>query len=166
MELEADLEEPLFELANIYERQGKAEKTVKTYKEILASDPDNIRANLGLGSFYHKKGRFRESDAIFRQLGIRSQSETDVLRLIIQQYVEQKDYKTAVILLEGMLKGVPDSSDIHYIVGVAYEGLNNSEKTIAHLKKYCRVPDFSTMPLLIFLFCISNREILKKGFAF
>ena len=40
-----------------------------------------------------------------------------------------------MVILEGMLKGSPDSSDLHYVAGVAREGKKEWEKAIEHFKK-------------------------------
>ncbi|OQX00856.1 MAG: hypothetical protein BWK80_61115 [Desulfobacteraceae bacterium IS3] len=166
LELEPDLEEPRFELALLYERQGKSEKVIRFYKEILSAEPDNIRANIGLGLYYHKKGRLKESEPIFRQLGIRSRSEADVMRLVAQQYIEQKDFKNAVVLLEGMLKGAPDSSELHYIIGVAYEGVNNVDKTISHLKKVTPDSRFFQNAAAHISFLYQQQGDIEKGIRF
>jgi tetratricopeptide (TPR) repeat protein len=58
-----------------------------------------------------------------------------VIKTVVQQYIEQKKYAESILILEGMLASVPDSSELHYVAGIACEGLEQREKAIAHFKK-------------------------------
>ncbi|MBW2225862.1 MAG: tetratricopeptide repeat protein [Deltaproteobacteria bacterium] len=76
-----------------------------------------------------------QSEKIFQDLGVRSDSEKEVVRTVAQRYLEPKKYGAAVVILEGMLKGSPDSSDLHYVTGVALDGKKEWDKAIEHFKK-------------------------------
>ncbi len=122
IELNPDLEEPRFELLNLYKTMGKDKEVIRLYREIIEKDPQNIRAALGLGYYHHRKGRLSQAKKIFKDLGVRSDSEKEVIRTVVRRYLEPKKYEAATVILEGMLKGSPDSSDLHYVAGVALDG--------------------------------------------
>jgi tetratricopeptide (TPR) repeat protein len=135
LELKPELVEPRFELLGVYESQGKKQEILNIYKDILDKHPNNIRAALELGYLYHKNGRLDEAQRLFADLGARSLQEFEVILKVIQIYIDTKRYDDAVIVLEGMLKGAPESSDLHYIEGVAFYGNNNNDKAMRAFKK-------------------------------
>jgi tetratricopeptide (TPR) repeat protein len=59
----------------------------------------------------------------------------EVIRKVVQLYLDPKKYDTAVVILEGMLNGAPNSSDLHYIAGIAFGGKKDKDTAIMHFKK-------------------------------
>lgn len=133
--LEPSLEEPRFELLKIYEKEKKSDKLVQVYHDIIANNPENYSAMLGLAQHYHQAGKPKDADAILSELGRQAPGDGDVIKTVFEYFLEQKDYEGAVWAIEGMLIGAPDNSDLHYLAGVAYDGLSQSDKAIAHLQK-------------------------------
>ncbi len=139
---EDKLIEPRFELLQLYgavegaekDKKTKRKKIITIYKDILELYPKNIRASMELGYYYQKNGMTQESEAIFKDLGIRSTTDTGVIRKVIRLFMDQKNFDAAVIILEGMLKGAPESSEIYYVKGVAYDGLKNKKSAIFYFK--------------------------------
>ncbi len=135
VELEPDLEEPRFELLNIYKTKGEDEKIIQMYQELIKRNPNNIKAAMKLGYFYHQKGKLQTAEKLFIKLGKKSTSDQAVVRKVVQLYLETKQFDAAIVILEGMLKGTPDSSGLHYIAGIAYDGIKNNNMTVKHLEK-------------------------------
>jgi tetratricopeptide (TPR) repeat protein len=69
------------------------------------------------------------------ELGTRSIIEREIVRQAIQLYVDSKQYNDAIVVLEGMLKGAPKSSDLYYIAGIAYDGKKDKDTAIINYKK-------------------------------
>ena len=135
LELEPDLEEARFELIKLYKSLGEEQKTINIYKKILRRNSNNIRAALELGHLCYKSGMIKDSDKLFKDLAARSLSDPEVIRKVAQIYLDKKKYNDAIIALEGMLKSLPYSSDIHYAAGIAYDGINDKEMAIVHFKQ-------------------------------
>lgn len=138
IDLQPELVEPRFELLNIYHAQGKKqdpEKVYKIYKDILKKNPNNFRAALELGCYYHEKGKVRDAEKLFIDLGKRSKSKFAIILNVLQLYIDKKEYSTAITILEGMLKGAPENSDIHHITGIAFYGKKDNDKAMMHFKK-------------------------------
>jgi tetratricopeptide (TPR) repeat protein len=57
IELKPDYERTYFELVTLYEETDNQEKVIETYKQILAANPDNLRAAIGLGRSYLEGSR-------------------------------------------------------------------------------------------------------------
>jgi tetratricopeptide (TPR) repeat protein len=135
LDLEPDLEEVRFELIELYKSLGEEQKIIKTYKEILEIDSNNIRAALELGLLYYKNGMIKDSDNLFNDLAAKSLSDSEVIKKVAQICLDKKRYNDAIIAIEGMLKSLPGSSDIHYAAGMAYNAINDKETAIVHFKQ-------------------------------
>ena len=135
LEIKPGLDEPRFELIKLYKVQGKDEKVLQLYKEILENDPRNIATAMELGYFYHKKGMEKDAAEIFKNLGEKSLTDNQVVRTVVQIYLEPKKYDAAITVLKGMLKGAPDSSSLNYVTGIAFDGKKNFKMAVMHFKK-------------------------------
>ena len=135
LDLEPQLEEARFELIDIYREQDKTDKIIDLYKEIIQRNPQNTQAIMELGYFYFEHGLIEASDRLLMDLGLKSQQDTGVIRKIIQLYIDPKKYEEAIVIMKSMLKSVPESSDIHYLSGVAYDGNKEKEAAIQHFNR-------------------------------
>ena len=133
LELDPTLEEPRFELLKIYQNQNRKEKITQTYRAILQYNPGNYKAALGLALHFRQIGQQNLARPLLRDLGRRSESDGGVISAVFENYLEPKAYETAVWILDQMLQQVPDSSDLHYLAGVAYEGLARNHAALKHL---------------------------------
>lgn len=166
LEIESDLEEPRFELINIYETQGKEKKIISLYKEILAIDPDNIRASMGLGYYYYNIGRLESSEKILSELGRQSVNNPEIVRTLIRLYIEQKNYAGAIIIIEGLLKGAPENSDLHYIAGVAFDGIKDNKMMFHHFEKVKPGSRFFQNASVHIAFLYQEQGEIEKGILF
>jgi tetratricopeptide (TPR) repeat protein len=132
--LEPELEEARFELLNIYKTTGESAKARALYLELLEKNPNNIRAAMELGLFYQKNGFMQEGENLLKDLGSRSEQDPEIVRKIIQVYIDPKQYDDAIIVLQGMLKGAPHSSDLHYLAGVACDEKGDADQAMAYFK--------------------------------
>jgi len=135
LELEPDLEEARFELLKIYRASGDHAKMESIYAELLEKNPKNIRAAIELGLFQFKNELADLGAHVLNDLGVRSGQDQEIIRKLVQDYIDPKAYDDAVIILEGMLKGAPHSSDLHYLVGVSYAGQDDDDNAMRHLKQ-------------------------------
>jgi tetratricopeptide (TPR) repeat protein len=135
LELNPGLEEPRLELLDIYKKTGNKKKVIELYTDLLQKNPRNIQAAMGLGLYYHENGRQQASQKLFADLGVRSIEETDIVGAVVKLYLDSKRYQDAVVVLEGMLKGVPGNSDLCYLAGIAYDGKGDQDTAISYYKK-------------------------------
>ena len=142
LDIDPELEEPWSELIHLYQLQKRPDLIETAYQDILKSAPDDIRALMGLGIIYHKQGKNDKAQAIFSMLGLKSTTDSEVIKSILQIYIERKNFADAVVILEGMMVAVPDSSEFHYIAGIAYEGLRDREKAIKQFKRISPAASF------------------------
>ncbi len=135
LEIRPDLEEPRFELIKLYKIAGQKKKVVGLYRELLKMNPLNTRAAMAFGMFYYKNGEEKNAENIFKDLGTKSLSQKEILRGLVQHYLDKKKYDATIAILTGMLKGAPESSELNYVAGIAYDKKNEKDKAVFHFKK-------------------------------
>jgi len=135
LDLVPERPEPKFELIKLYKEQGKTSQIIRLYEDIIRTDPNNIRAAVELGLYYQQQGMRSQSQEILNHLGLRSQNEFEVIITVIQLYIDPKKYKDALVVIDGLLKGLPDSPDLHHLAGIAYYGLKKYNQAMVHFKR-------------------------------
>ena len=135
LEIEPDLVESRFELGGLYESEKKYKQAAAIYDEILKKNPNNIQARMALAHVFHRQGYIQKADTMFTRLGQLSRDDKDVVRILVQQYLDVNDYEAADIIVRGLLKGSPDNADLIYLAGVALDGLGKKTAAIAQLKR-------------------------------
>lgn len=133
LELDSTLEEPRLDLIEIYKSQKKTHAVIEAYQALLAVDPQNATAALGLAVFYHDIGQRSAGRQLLLDVGRRVREEPEILGVIYDLYLETREFKSAVRVLNGMLEGDPQATDLHYLIGVAYDGLNQTREARRHL---------------------------------
>jgi tetratricopeptide (TPR) repeat protein len=165
LELVPELLEPRFELLKLYNNQNKNEKVVQIYRDILERNPGNVRAAMELGYYHYSNGRKAEAEEIFKKLGKRSITEFEVIIKTIQLYVDKKKYDEGIVILQGMLKTVPESPDIHHILGIAFYGKKENQSALAHFRKVTAESRFYEDAVIHAAFILSenkqNKEAIK-----
>jgi tetratricopeptide (TPR) repeat protein len=155
LELEPSLEEPRFELIKIYQTQKKNDLVIQTYKTLLELNPDNVKASLELADYYRQTKRSALGLPLLFDLGRRIESDDSVLNYLFENYLETKQYETAVWAIEGMLQATPQSAELHYLAGVAYDGMKKVPLALDHFAKV-------TYPSRFYENAVAHRAILLR----
>jgi len=121
----------------------KDKKTIETQnqhildlcQEILQIDPDNIKAAIELGFIYYKNNDISKAEKLFYQLAQKSLADKEIIGTIVQLYLKTKQYDIVKAVLKGMLKSLPENSDIHFIAGITYYETNELKKAAQHFIK-------------------------------
>ena len=133
LELEPSLTEPRLELLNIYKAQGESDKLIGMYQYMISDDPDNVDAILGLAEHHRETGNTVEAEKLLARLGKLSLDQQSIISKVFETYLETKKYDIALWVIEGMLKSAPKQSDLHYMAGIAADGLERDMDAVAHL---------------------------------
>jgi tetratricopeptide (TPR) repeat protein len=163
LKLEPGLEEPRWELIKLYQSQGRIKKVEKTYLKILKSDAQNIEAAMGLGYFYYKNKKSKRSGRILKALGRRSLNESAIVRKLIQNYIEKQRHTQALVIVRGMLKGVPHNSELNYIAATVYHFKNKDSAAIRHFDKVKSDSDFYTDAVIQIAFILQNQGKINEA---
>jgi tetratricopeptide (TPR) repeat protein len=140
LELEPSLEESRFELIRIYRAQKRSALIGGMYQSILEYQPENIEAAVELAVIFRQSGNTELAAPLLLELGQRSETEGGILSYLFDNFLEDKKYELSVWLVLGMLKGAPQSAELNYMAGVAFDGLKMIPLALDHLK---RVPQDS-----------------------
>lgn len=135
LEIDPAIEAPKFELVTLYKLQKKNEKAIEMYRKIIADNPDNVHAQIGLGLFYGAVGMKEKSEQVFYLLSKKTADMSFIVSEIMTNYIEINNIKDAVIALKGLLKAQPDNSDLNYAMAVAYDRMKKKDETLHYLKK-------------------------------
>jgi tetratricopeptide (TPR) repeat protein len=139
LEIKSDLLQPRFELIELYQSDPDSPEIrrviIHLYQEILDKDPNNVRALIGLSWRYLQDGRRDQALTLLQDLGRRSLKDSQVLRIVAQQYLETRQFEAGRAVLDGMLTAVPDNAELHYLDGLACDGLEDAEAALNHFLK-------------------------------
>ncbi len=173
LELKPGLLEPRYELINLYSKpkdnKKNREKIIGLYRQILDNYPGDIRAMFELGYYYHKNGKKKKAEKIFKDLGAKSLTDQTVIINFLKLYLDNKQYAAAAIVLEGMLKGAPECSDIHYLMGLTwyeYEGKEDYGKAEKHFKKVAPESRFYDNSVIHIAFILQKQERFEDAVEF
>jgi tetratricopeptide (TPR) repeat protein len=125
-------------LSSVTEEKKQASnnrRIIQLYQEILDLYPNDTRANMELALFYHRNGEKKKARKIFDWLADKSQNDPDIAGKIIFLFIDQKKFDDALIILKGILRKIPDDSDINHLAGAAYDGIKDTENALFHFRK-------------------------------
>ncbi|MFC1856646.1 tetratricopeptide repeat protein [Thermodesulfobacteriota bacterium] len=166
LELEPKLEEPRFELLELYKAQGKNDEVIGMYQVLLKKNQNNIRALIAFGYFYHEIGDLNAAEEIFKDLGIRSGSDQNVVQVIAKDYLDKKKYDAVFVILEGLLKGAGDSSDLHYLAGLTYNDIDDKDSAIGHFMQVGPGSRFYESAVVHIAYIYQEQDKVREGINF
>lgn len=135
VEIEPGFAEARFELINIYDDMDDRDKIIDIYEDIVRDDPDDISAAIALGLLYLKNDYEWKADALFERLGLMAGIDRSVIDTVVQDLISQNRYEEAVSVIEGMLKGLPEDDDLHYLAGISEYLIDNFDGALFHLRR-------------------------------
>ncbi|MBI9084356.1 MAG: tetratricopeptide repeat protein [Desulfobacterales bacterium] len=166
LEIKHGLEQPRFELIDLYERTGKREKIAPQFEALLENNPKDIRAAMQYGLHLHDQGRMNDAGKLFKALGHRSGEDNAVFRFLIRDFLEKKRYAEAAVVLEGMLVGSAAPSDIHYLLAVALEGQKRLDLALEHFARVKPGERFYSDAAVHIAFIYQEQGRVDEGIAF
>ncbi len=127
----------IFELAEVYERQGKTDDAIKTYHSLLLRQQNNLKARQKLLFLLLEKGDKNEAMRQIKILKQLSKKDTNVqfrIALVLLQLGMPKD---ALEILEPLRSKLPGNPDLAFYTAIAYE---YTDKTSKALRLYGQIP--------------------------
>jgi tetratricopeptide (TPR) repeat protein len=127
----------LIELGVAYERLGEPERAIRILEQALNEEPEAKAAanNLAvlLATYRQDSASLDRAKLLAESLGdTRNPSFADTLGWV---YLRRGDVDAAIPLLERALSAFPDSPEVHYHLGAAFEAKGEIESSRAHLKR-------------------------------
>jgi tetratricopeptide (TPR) repeat protein len=135
IELDPENTGPVFELLKIYRKQGRDGDVLEAYQDLLDKMPGDFITILEMGLHHHKIGERDRAAEIFRDLGEKNAANPHLIGMILRFYIENKKNNDALVIVAGMLKGNPESPDLHYLMGVALDAAQDPHSALFHFEK-------------------------------
>ncbi len=115
-----------FNLAQVYQRQGKLEIAIEEYSKLLESSPNSVEAHFQMGVCLGKLGKTDQAIEMFRRV-IELEPEHAASNYHLGLYLSQtNELDEAVQFLHRAVQRSPDESYYHYNLGRAYAHLGDS----------------------------------------
>jgi tetratricopeptide (TPR) repeat protein len=164
LELEPSLDEARLELVKIYRLTKQDKKITAMYEQIHEKNPDNIVSVIELGLLYNKKDPIK-AGVLFKDLGERSLEDTNVIGTVLQYLILQKRTDDAIVVLEGMAKGAPESSEISYAAAIVYYEKKDMDLALVNFKAVKSDTKFFQNALIHMAIIYYNNEDFDTGIA-
>jgi len=97
---------------------------------------NNPLANqIRLAKSFESKGDFEEAEKIYAKIYDEQPKNYQFYNFYYNVLMNQKKYDDALVILNGILKKIPDDSDINHLAGAAYDGIKDIDKALYHFNK-------------------------------
>lgn len=133
IQLEPGLVEARLELINIYGNMNETHKVIELHEDIVRDYPENISAAITLGLIYLENAFDVKANALFEELGVMAGVDRTVIDTVIEMVIAQKRYEQAVLMIEGMLEGLPEDPDLHYLAGISEYLEGRYDEALSHM---------------------------------
>jgi tetratricopeptide (TPR) repeat protein len=124
-------------LGAAYLENGKTENALATLRSLVASHPDSASAHFNLGLVYAGQAQAKDQEAAvteFRE-ALRLDVTMDAARLSLGRvWISLQKYADAVPVLMEYTRGKPKDAQGFYALGLAYQGLKNSQASFSALQ--------------------------------
>ncbi|MBL0712634.1 MAG: tetratricopeptide repeat protein, partial [Desulfosarcina sp.] len=114
-------------------QSGQQDKTIQLYEELLEDNPHNTKAIFGYSLFLRDIGQPRRSTRVLTEQTA-DISQNDLIRSIFRSYLEPEQYRNAAYLLQRLIAQRPDFNDLHYLLGLSYDGLKEHGRALAQFR--------------------------------
>lgn len=149
LQIEPELEGARFELIELYaadlDKTEHQNRIVQLYEELLKDNPQNIRAIFGYALFQRDRGQTKGAGRVLATYA-GDISQNDLIRGIFRYYIEAENYRDADYLLARLIELHPGYNDLHYLQGLASDGLKEYEKALAQFRAVTPKAVFTAKP--------------------
>ncbi|MBX7220217.1 MAG: diguanylate cyclase [Blastocatellia bacterium] len=143
-------------VANMYRSNGQPRQALRTMERLALIDPENATLKFEIAAEYHqeglmneafeyymdagrefsRKGRDTESIQAFQKALSINQQSKPALKALVEALIHQGEIKTALGMLDFLMKKTPDDTDLVLLLGRTYLNarmLDLAEATFTHL---------------------------------
>lgn len=118
-----------------YLNKGLHDKALQSLKEWTRLEPGNPEAHFKLGVALATVGKTKSAIGVFNKVLKLKPNHKGALYRKSSLLLKAKDYKGALECLQAAAEIVPDNPKVHYMLGIAYEGLEEIDKAIEAMQK-------------------------------
>jgi len=121
--------EAWYQLGYAYFQKGELDRAEEAFRKALEVDPQAVEMNYFIGLVKLRKKQYAEAEKLFQKVAdIAPGNPLPQYQLAVALF-EQKKYDQAIERLKWINERIdPSLSDVHYLLGAAYEGKGDKEK--------------------------------------
>ena len=112
-----------------------AEQAMDVYQHVLAVNPDNDTAKMGLAQGYIISGQPMKGVGLLKEIVAKSPDDVPANMVLGKMSVQSGQFDKALGRFETVLKTEPDNTEALYMLAVSYKETGNKTKAIALLEK-------------------------------
>ncbi|HIG54159.1 MAG TPA: tetratricopeptide repeat protein [Candidatus Latescibacteria bacterium] len=118
-------------LAAVYSSDGRYGLAIQTLERALAQQPNFALAHLNIGGMHFKLGQFEQAEPHLRTARALAPRDPVVRRRLGELFLKTDRPDSALAELAVALITYPQSETLHYLVGLAYDVLNQESDALA-----------------------------------
>ena len=123
------------EFAYMCESRGDFAKAKECYQDLLADNPENVHARLGIARVEFKTGRKAEAEEILRAAAQKHPNSAQVWMEMGRVQTARDQWGAAAVSLDKAAKLEPNNQQVRYELGLALARSNRLEEAVPHLKQ-------------------------------
>jgi Tfp pilus assembly protein PilF len=127
MEYAADFPSGRYNLALMYQAQGKTDKAIALYEQSIQMDTLFFPAKNNLAMLYNAQGDNEQAEKLFVQILEDHPEMHDIAYSLGLLLVEEKKFDQAVLTLKRAAEGLPGRARIHYNLGLLQQFLKQDK---------------------------------------
>ena len=135
--LEPKDKQPWVLLGRCYAEQGSQQQAIETLKRWLARNGDDVDVLFWVGKFYEGV-----AESTFEKMAEAHPDSYLIYQAQAEQYIDNKDYKKALEVLDRAEALAPDAPGLHYSRGEVYWSERALDKAQPELEKELRINPF------------------------
>ena len=114
---------------------GRFKEAEEAFRGMLQIDPEYIPALVRLGLVYNALNRYEEAALNIRRVIGRQPTNALAHEILSEAFYGGKNYQEAVAAADRALKLSPESSEAHYLAGLARASLGQRDDALAHVTR-------------------------------
>ena len=130
VQLAPELEEPRFELAELYTQLKRWEDARKAYQGILDENPNHLRTQIALGRLLVKMDDTQPAAIMFERAARRCNDDPNLLQTIFHQFWDQEAYAAGLQVFKSLAPHIRTTTDHYYWQGLFHEALEEWEAAV------------------------------------
>lgn len=126
--------ENMLALGYAYQQEGRYEEAIQMYDSVLAVSPTNSGALYNKGVVLMALGRPKDAEVVLWDVLESAPDHALAAKALGEYYVGKKQYKSALMALEPVIKERPEYADLQYLAGYSCEMLKINEPAITYYR--------------------------------
>ncbi len=144
-------------IAKIYGKLGKEDKELAAYQKYIDADPQNLEANIRLGTILMKKGKITEGMIYLETANTFSPNNVEVMTVLAEGYLKTNRARESISLLEKAKEKKPNDVQVRKNLFEAYTKVGDKKKALTVIKEILDIKRDNT---LLFLYA---RMLYEEG---